>query len=61
MNEHNITNGDWVRFAVTDQEAVKKKIYDKKTKKWYEKTVYKNVWDCSVEGKRDRAKATKPE
>lgn len=53
MNEHNITNGDWVRFAVTDQEAVKKKIYDKKTKKWYEKTVYKNVWDCSVEGKRE--------
>lgn len=40
-------------ITVTDQEAVVKKIYDKKTKQWYEKTVYKNVWDCSVEGKRE--------
>ncbi|MBT0612815.1 hypothetical protein [Campylobacter hyointestinalis] len=53
IEKYNITNDDWVRFAVTDQEVVKKKIYDKKTKQWCEKTVYKNVWDCSVEGKRE--------
>ena len=53
MDKYNITNGDYVRFAITDQEPISKKIYDKKTKKWYEKTVYKNVWDCSVEGKRE--------
>ena len=41
MNEHNITNGDWVRFAVTDQEAVKKKIYDKKLKNGMKKLCIK--------------------
>ena len=25
----------------------------KKTKQWCEKTLYRNVWDCSVEGKRE--------
>ncbi|AHE94546.1 hypothetical protein CFVI02298_09100 [Campylobacter fetus subsp. venerealis cfvi02/298] len=53
MDDYNITNGDYARFAITNQEPVVKKIFDKKTKQWYEKTVYKNIWDCSVEGKRE--------
>ena len=53
MEDYNITNGDYARFAVTAQEPIVKKIYDKKTKQWCEKTLYRNVWDCSVEGKRE--------
>lgn len=30
MNNYNITNGDYARFAITAQEPVVKKIYDKK-------------------------------
>lgn len=53
VQKHQITTNDYVRFAVTSQEAVKKRIYDKKTKQWFEKIVHKNIWDCSIEGKRE--------
>lgn len=43
VDKYKIENGDYVRFAVTSQEPVVKKIYDKQTKCWYEKTVYENV------------------
>lgn len=53
VQKYNIAINDYVRFAVTSQDVIKKNIYDKKTKQWFERVVYKNIWDCSIEGKRE--------
>ena len=54
VTTNNLKIGDYARLAITGEEAYQKKIYDKKTKSYYQKTVYKKTWDVSIEGKNEK-------
>lgn len=54
IKEHKIQIGEYCRFAITDEEPKTIKIQDKKSKKWYEKTVYKKTWDVSIEKRAEK-------
>ena len=54
IKDHKIQIGEYCRFAITAEEPKTIKIQDKKSKKWYEKTVYKKTWDVSIEKRAEK-------
>lgn len=54
IRDQKIQTGEYCRFAITAEEPKTIKIQDKKSKKWYEKTVYKKTWDVSIEKRAEK-------
>ncbi|MBL3519487.1 spore coat protein CotH [Arcobacter lanthieri] len=58
VKENDIKVGEHVRFKIIDKSPVEvqQKKFNKKTKKWivYKKTAFKNVWDCSIQGRLEK-------
>ena len=54
IEQNQIQKGEFVRFAITGEAPVEIKIQDKKSKQWYQKTVYKKTWDASIEKRAEK-------
>lgn len=58
VKENDIKVGEHARFKIIDKSPVEvqQKRFNKKTKKWtiYKKTAFKNVWDCSIQGRAEK-------
>ena len=64
VKENDIKVGEYVRFKIVDKAPVeiKAKRFNKKTNRYtvYTKQTFKNVWDCSVQGRLEKDLKTVP-
>lgn len=54
IKENNVMPNEFARFVIVGEKELKFNVFDKKSKKYYEKTTYKKIWDVSIENRLEK-------